>query len=290
MVPICTDVRCPDLLLRKGYEMIELDRKSGEVSEFIQVRDLSLTYVGVDSTHTQALDRVCLGVPENDFISIIGPSGCGKTTLLKVLGDLLEPSAGEVRIAGRHPRDLREDQQIGYMFQDSVLLPWKTIRENIRFLSDIAGKPAPDETVEELAELVGLADSLNRYPHELSGGMRQRAALARAYALNPLIFLMDEPFGALDEITRHRMNRELLRIWSEHRKTVVFVTHSIGEAAFLSDNVIIMSSRPGRILTNLSIDLPRPRTGEMRYSQVMLEYVAELHDYLEQAEQSAEET
>ena len=248
---------------------------------FISVEDVSLTYVGANGTRVTALQSASLELAENAFLSIVGPSGCGKTTLLRILGDLLKPSAGRVAINGKSPEDLRVAGEIGFMFQDAVLLPWKTIRANIGFLRRLAGRPAlSKDEVTALGRLMGIEEFLDRYPHELSGGMRQRAAVARSFALDPTLLLMDEPFGALDEITRHRMNLELLRVWSERRKTVVFVTHSISEAAFLSDRVIVMSPRPGRIVADVTIDLPRPRTEEHRYGDKMHEYEVMLHKYL----------
>ncbi|WP_432991864.1 ABC transporter ATP-binding protein [Dactylosporangium sp. CA-233914] len=243
-------------------------------------RHLGVTYQGVDGTTVEALHDVSFTVPADRFISLVGPSGCGKTTLLKIFGDLLEPTSGELTIAGARPAELRRQRQIGHMFQDATLLPWKTIGNNIRLLSAVAGRPITGERVEELAEMVGLGGFLDRYPHELSGGMRQRAALARAYALDPRILLMDEPFGALDEITRERMNTELLRIWERRRQTVIFVTHSIGEAVYLSDTIFVMAPRPGRVIAQIDVDLPRPRRADLRFGSEMTEYVRIVHEHL----------
>jgi NitT/TauT family transport system ATP-binding protein len=231
---------------------------------------------------------ISLDIQENEFVSVIGPSGCGKTTFLKIIADLIPPSSGDIKIAGQEPKRLRHNGQIGFVFQDSVLLPWKTVRENIRFLCGIAGRPLDDRRLEELLQLVGLKGFDHSLPYELSGGMRQRVSIARALALDPLLLLMDEPFGALDEITREKMNLELLRIWSERLKTVVFVTHSIHEAVFLSDRVIVLTARPGTIYRDISIDLPRPRTLKTRYSSEAGELVSYLHDQLEEAERGGD--
>jgi NitT/TauT family transport system ATP-binding protein len=243
----------------------------------IEAHDLALTYRGVDGSTVMALQKVSFTIARGEFVSLIGPSGCGKTTLLKLFGDLLNPSSGSLMVSGRTPAELRKARQVGTMFQDATLLPWKTIRDNIRLLSLIADRPISDARVQELADLVGIGGFLDRYPHELSGGMRQRAALARAYALDPEILLMDEPFGALDEITRERMNDELLRIWEKRKQTVIFVTHGIAEAAFLSDRVFVMAPRPGRIVADVRIDLPRPRRSDMRFGTTMTAYTEEIH-------------
>jgi NitT/TauT family transport system ATP-binding protein len=247
----------------------------------IEVRDLGVTYVGMDGAHVQALAPTSFEIADREFVSLVGPSGCGKTTLLNAIGDLLRPSTGSVEIAGRPATELRQAKQIGMVFQDSVLLPWRSVRDNIRFLADLAKRPLAREAIEDLGRLVGLEGFLTKYPHELSGGMRQRASIARALALDPQLLLMDEPFGALDEITRQKMNLELLRIWSERRKTVVFVTHSLSEAAFLSDRVIVMGKRPGRVVADVRIDLPRPRTADTRFAPEMRDYIVTLNEHLE---------
>ena len=252
----------------------------------IEIDNVAVTYRSKSGAITEALKPTSLSIEANQFVSLVGPSGCGKTTLLKVIGDLLSPTGGSVRIEGRPAGALRVARQIGNMFQDPVLLPWRTAAGNIEFLARIAGKKVLLADLEQLAALVGLEGFLDRYPHELSGGMKQRAAIARALALDPQLLLMDEPFGALDEITRHRMNTELLRIWSENRKTVIFVTHSLSEAVFLSDRVIVFSARPGRVVADVAVPLARPRTSEMRFSPESVGLVSRLHAYLEEGEQA----
>ena len=253
----------------------------------IEIDHVSVTYRSQDGSLTEALRPTSMNIQTNEFVSLIGPSGCGKTTLLKVIGDLLQPTSGSVKIEGSPSSSMRRARQIGNMFQDPVLLPWRTVAGNIAFLAQLARKPISRAGIDQLGTLVGLEGFLDKFPHELSGGMKQRAAIARALALDPQLLLMDEPFGALDEITRHRMNTELLRIWSENKKTVVFVTHSLSEAVFLSDRVVVLSARPGRILADLHISLPRPRTSEMRFSPESIDYVGRLHGYLEEGELAA---
>lgn len=250
-------------------------------ANFVTIDNVGLTYLGSDGVEKTAVSSVTTSIAQNQFVSIIGPSGCGKTTLLKVLGDLLAPSKGTVRIAGRPPSELRKQQQIGYMFQSSVLLPWLSIGDNIELLAKLAKKRLEVGAVEQLAELVGIQGTADKYPHELSGGMQQRASIARALALDPTLLLMDEPFGALDEITRRRMNLELLDIWHQRRKTAIFITHSIEEAVFLSDRVLVMAASPGRVVEDVAVPLPRPRTTEMRYSPEMVGLVEDLYGALE---------
>ncbi|NPD17459.1 ABC transporter ATP-binding protein [Xinfangfangia sp. D13-10-4-6] len=222
-----------------------------------------------------ALDDVSFGIEEGEFISLVGPSGCGKSTLLSILGGLEARSLGGLTIAGEKAGKPRSD--VGMMFQTSVLFPWRTIRENVRLPGQVLGldKRQQAARTEELLDMVGLNGFGDRFPGELSGGMRQRVGLARLLAHDPRILMMDEPFGALDEFTRETMNLELLNIWEKTRKTVIFVTHNIGEAVFLSDRVFVMTPRPGRLEGIVEIDLPRPRTTEVmrdpRYSELVFE-------------------
>src|SRR2546426_12801579 len=195
---------------------------------------------------TEALRAVSLAVDAGEFVSIIGPSGCGKSSLLRIVGDLVDPSAGTVRVNGKSARQARLDRDYGIVFQTPVLYEWRSVLENIRLPLEVVGRPRAEreERPRALLRLVGLEGFANHYPWQLSGGMQQRVAIARALALNPSILLMDEPFGALDEITRERLNLELLNVWSETSATVLFVTHSIAEAVFLSSRVVVLSPRP----------------------------------------------
>ena len=228
--------------------------------------------VGVDKTFesrggaTEALRSVSLTVDAGEFISIIGPSGCGKSTLLRIVGDLVEPSAGVVRVNGKSAQQARLDRDYGIVFQTPVLYDWRTVLENVQLPLELAGRPRAErqQRPHALLRLVGLDEFTGHYPWQLSGGMQQRVSIARALALNPSILLMDEPFGALDEMTRERLNQELLQVCTETAATVLFVTHSIAEAVFLSSRIVVMSPRPGRIERIVPVDLPRPRVDTTR--------------------------
>lgn len=234
-----------------------------------------------------ALSNVSLDVPPGQFVSIIGPSGCGKSTLLRIVGGLLTPSRGAALVHGRSPREAQREREIGFVFQDPGLLPWRNVAANVRLPLEIdhLEKSRPLPGAEEVLELVGLSEFRNYFPHELSGGMQQRVAIARALAFNPSLLLMDEPFGALDEITRSAMRYELLRIWQAQsgqtaRKTVLFVTHSIYEAVTMSDRVVVLSARPGAVRADLQIELSRPRTADIERTRPFLDYVDQLRDLL----------
>jgi NitT/TauT family transport system ATP-binding protein len=215
---------------------------------------------------TRALAPIDLAVAQGEFVTLIGPSGCGKSTLLKLLAGLLDPSSGSVRIAGLAPRTAASRSLIGLVFQDANLLPWKNALDNVAFLREVADKSLSRgeqrNRAREYLKLVGLEDAAERRPSQLSGGMRQRVAIARALALDPAILLMDEPFGALDAITREEMSYFLLEVWQRTRKTIVLVTHSISEAVFLSSRVHVMGRSPARIVDTLDIALPYPRSQE----------------------------
>ena len=257
----------------------------------VSLRDLSHVFTDGRQPLT-ALAGVSLGMPPGQFTSVIGPSGCGKSTLLRIAGGLLRPSGGEALIHGRPPQQAQRARDIGFVFQDPALLPWRTVLSNVRLPLEIdslhRSRQLPDP--EGLLETVGLADFRDYYPHQLSGGMQQRVAIARALCFNPSLLLMDEPFGALDEITRSAMRYELLRLWEapapgaasaqSGRKTVLFVTHSIAEAITLSDRVIVLSRRPGSLRADIEVELPRPRTQEIERSQPFLDYADHLRDLL----------
>lgn len=227
-----------------------------------------------------ALDDVSFGIEEGEFISLVGPSGCGKSTLLSILGGLEERSEGDLVIAGKRLDAPRAD--IGMMFQTSTLFPWRTVKQNVQLPGEILklDKRQQNARCDALLDMVGLNGFGDRYPKELSGGMRQRVALARLLAHDPRVLLMDEPFGALDEFTRESMNLELLKIWEKTGKTVIFVTHNIGEAVFLSDRVFVMTPRPGRLEGIVEIDLPRPRRTEVMREAKYNEYVFEIRRML----------
>lgn len=244
----------------------------------IQINNVSMSYKVNNGENVMALKDVSLDIREGEFISLLGPSGCGKTTLLRIIADLLQPTAGNVSIRGQSPREIRLQQKYGIVFQNPVLYDWRTVRRNICMPMEIMGVPKKERTkrITNMLELVGLQDFGYKYPFELSGGMQQRVGIARALALNPEILLMDEPFSALDEFTREKLNEDLLSIWNKTNKTIVFVTHNIPESVFLSDRVVVLSPHPGRLSAIVDIDLPRPRKNEIRETPEFYEYVAKI--------------
>jgi NitT/TauT family transport system ATP-binding protein len=231
---------------------------------------------------TVALQDIELEIDQGEFISLIGPSGCGKSTLLRVIGDLIEPSSGNVTVNGKTARQARRDHDYGIVFQDSVLYNWRTVAKNVGLPLELAGwnRERRSKRVEEMLDLVELRGFGDHHPWQLSGGMQQRVSIARALSFEPALLLMDEPFGALDEMTRERLNAELLQIWEASGSTVVFVTHSIAEAVFLSTRVVVMSPRPGRISKMISIDLPQPRTAATREEPRFFELATEVREAL----------
>jgi len=239
-----------------------------------------------DQVH--ALKEINLQIEQNDFISLIGPSGCGKSTLLRVVGDLIQPSSGVATINGKSARQARLDQDYGIVFQAATLYDWRTVAKNVQLPLELMqfSRSEKDRRTQAMLELVELSEFAAHYPWQLSGGMQQRVAIARALSFEPSILLMDEPFGALDEMTRERLNLELLDIWRKTDTTVLFVTHSITEAVFLSTRVIVMSARPGRITSDISIDLPQPRNAETRSNVRFFELETEVREALRLSEGS----
>lgn len=235
----------------------------------IKVNDVSVIFDGNKGKKTQALSHVTLDIKKGEFVSLLGPSGCGKTTLLRCIADLQKPTEGEVTVGDSTPEEMRKNRQYGMVFQSPVLYDWRTVQRNVMLPLEIMHVPRPKrfEKSEKMLELVGLSEYMDHYPFQLSGGMQQRAGIARALVMNPKILLMDEPFSALDEFTREKLNEDLLKIWRKTNKTVVFVTHNIAEAVFLSDRVVVLSPHPGRVSAVVDIDLPRPRTKELRDTQ-----------------------
>jgi NitT/TauT family transport system ATP-binding protein len=246
-------------------------------TDVVNLTDVTLRYGNGDRA-VLALSEVNLRIAEEEFVSVVGPSGCGKSTLMRIIADLLQPSEGRVRIRGCSPHDARVKREIGMVFQQPVLFDWRSVQKNIELPMEVIGSSRSQRRrrAQDMVKLVGLEDFASRYPWQLSGGMQQRVSIARALTFDPLILLMDEPFGALDEIGRERMNLELQRIWSETGKTVLFVTHSIPEAVFLSSRVVVMSPHPGRVIAEIDIDLPRPRTEETRTDARFYELMADV--------------
>jgi NitT/TauT family transport system ATP-binding protein len=260
-------------------QLIEHQQRPGTAAPAIEAENLRLVYGEAgDARMVEAIQDVSFSVGQQQFVSIIGPSGCGKSTLLKLVAGLLQPTAGSLRVNGRTPDEARRARAVSFVFQTPVLFPWRTVIDNVALLLEVEGQSRQQRlaTAQEYLDLVGLRGFESHLPRQLSGGMQQRASIARALSMDPLLLLMDEPFGALDAITRDRMGLELLRIWEKRQKTVLFVTHSISEAVLLSDAVIVMTARPGRILAHYRIDLPRPRSQDVRLTPEFLEYEGRL--------------
>jgi NitT/TauT family transport system ATP-binding protein len=248
----------------------------------VQLQDVDKVFTRGDQPATTALEGIDLDIRAGEFVSLIGPSGCGKSTLLRIIGDLIAPTRGTVVVNGKPADRARSDRDYGMVFQAPVLFEWRTVEDNVKLPLEIQGADGAKRTkrAKEMLDLVELGDFLGHYPYQLSGGMQQRVAIARALAFEPAILLMDEPFGALDEMTRERMNSEVLRIWERTGTTIVFVTHSIPEAVFLSSRVVVMSARPGRITKVIDVDLPRPRNEDTRETRRYFELVTAVREAL----------
>ena len=248
----------------------------------VRLREVTVRFTTERGVVT-ALERVSLAIPRGGFMTLLGPSGCGKSTLLRVVSDLIPASGGTVEVLGTTAHAARERRDIGFVFQDASLLAWRTALENVELPLEVGGgaKRRDARDPRELLDLVGLSGWERAYPHELSGGMRQRVAIARALVNDPKLLLMDEPFGALDEITRDRLNEELLRLWENTGATILFVTHSIYEAAFLGQHVLLMAARPGRVREIVDVPLPNPRRIGMRETVQFVELAAHLRHVLE---------
>ena len=258
-----------------------------QAEALLHVHQVSKTYAAQDGTSVQALRAIDLDVAEGEFVTVVGPSGCGKSTLLKILAGLLPRSAGDVTIRGQSLAG--PSRAVGVVFQAPVLLPWLTILQNVLVPAkvqriDLVTATARARELLAMAELVGFE---HRYPSELSGGMQQRVGICRALVHDPAILLMDEPFGALDAMTRETMNEELQRIWRDRRKTILLVTHSISEAIYLADRIVVMAPRPGHIVEVLRVDLPRPRTLAMQNTPEFGRYVSHLRGYFRASEKVA---
>ena len=245
----------------------------------VEITGLTKTFPKGNVTALQGID---LHIEPGEFVSLIGPSGCGKSTLLRVIGDLTPPTAGTVLVNGKPAPRARADHDYGMVFQDSVLFDWRTVRKNVGLPLEMLDwdRARRKERVDEMLRLVELQSFDDHYPWQLSGGMQMRVAIARALTFEPSLLLMDEPFGALDEMTRERLNIELLEIWRRTQSTVVFVTHSISEAVFLSTRVVVMSPRPGRIAGTVGVDLPQPRSADTREDPRFFELVTEVRELL----------
>lgn len=257
------------------------DNNAAESNTVIDIEKLSLTFETGDGP-VYALSNINLDIQRGDFVSLIGPSGCGKTTLLRVIADLEKASAGSISVNGVSPEEARLKRAYGYVFQAAALYPWRTIAKNVALPLEIMGVSAAERRrrVQQNLELVNLGGFEKKYPWQLSGGMQQRASIARALAVEPELLLMDEPFGALDEIVRDHLNEQLLALWAKTNKTVVFVTHSIPEAVYLSNRIVVMSPRPGQIHDVIESNLPQERTLDIRETPEFLALANRVRDGL----------
>jgi NitT/TauT family transport system ATP-binding protein len=258
----------------------ELTAEENRVPE-LEATNIQMEYIRRDGTVLRAIDDITLGIEPGEFVSIVGPSGCGKTTFLKIVNGLLKPTSGNLLVQGRPLQQRSGDRAM--VFQEAALFPWYTVQRNIGYGLECQRVPKGEiqKRVEPFIRMVGLEGFDKHYPYELSGGMQQRANLARALVVDPAVLLMDEPFAALDAQTREMMQSELLDIWSQTSKTVLFITHQINEAIYLSDRVIVMSARPGRIIADMTIDIPRPRTLAVKRTEEFLHFEDEIWALIE---------
>jgi NitT/TauT family transport system ATP-binding protein len=249
--------------------------------------EVALNNVGmiykVGNADVYALEKVTLNIKKGEFVSLLGPSGCGKTTLLRIIGDLLKNTSGDVVVNGETPREARLKRKYGMVFQSPVLYEWRTVQKNVELPLEVmkVSKSERKRIALEMLDLVGLTEFANHFPNQLSGGMQQRVGIARALAVGPDILLMDEPFSALDEFSREKLHNDLLAIWRKTNKTIIFVTHNISEAVYLSDRVCVLSPHPGRLSAVVDITLPRPRTDEIRNSEALLKLVKTVRNSFE---------
>ena len=249
----------------------------------IEIKNLNVIFKDNAGNDVQALKDVNLDIYKGKFISLLGPSGCGKTTLLRSIADLQEPTTGEIKVCKMTPKEVRLKQKFGFVFQQPVLFDWRTVKKNVELPLEIMyySKEEASKRADEMLDMVGLKNFKNHFPKQLSGGMQQRVNIARAFAIRPDILLMDEPFSALDEFTKEKLHEDLLRIWRQTNKTVIFVTHNIQEAVFLSDSICVLSPHPGRLSAIVDVDLPRPRSLELKATPHFNELVKKVRNSFE---------
>jgi len=261
--------------------MLDIDRDIE-----IKLEHIVMTYYDNNGKPIEVLRDVSIDIYKGEFISLLGPSGCGKTTLLRIVADLLKPTSGEVTIEGMTPKEARQKRKYGIVFQSPVLYEWRTVCRNVELPLEIMKIPKPQrkERAQAMLDIVELLDYAGQYPSQLSGGMQQRVGIARALAIQPDILLMDEPFSALDEFTRERLHEDLLRIWSRTSKTIIFVTHNISEAVYLSDRICVLSPHPGRLSAVVDVGFPRPRMPELRGSPEFASMIQFVRNSFEQVE------
>ena len=249
----------------------------------IQIKNLGVTFTDNAGNPVQALTDVYLDIHKGEFIALLGPSGCGKTTLLRSVADLQQPTEGKISIEGKTPKEIRLARKLGFVFQQPVLFDWRTVRKNVELPLEVLAEDKEERSkrAEEMLEMVGLSNFADSYPGQLSGGMQQRVNIARAFSLKPDILLMDEPFSALDEFTKEKLHEDLLKLWKATNKTILFVTHNIEEAVFLSTRVCVFTPHPGKLANIVDITLPQPRTLDMKNTMEFTKLVAEVRGSFE---------